>query len=204
MRKSDLKKTHVPLDAAISRYRGFMQRVIDAQQVVSSAQEKRDVAESVLLRLCANWERFVDAHIVDCVNCDPAKLSEHFGVSIPPHPSWDLCHALIIGDSYTDFRSFGDLKGFTKRILLEDSNPFLAVSSVHGKRIDEIYKIRNYLSHYSAKARDSLHKMYKSKYEMTRFLEPGYFVLGYGATRLWNYFDAFAGASAAMLAWCEL
>ena len=115
MRKSNLKRNHQPFDDAVSRYRAFMEKIIGAQRVISTAQEKRDVAESVLRRLCANWENFVDEHIVDCVNCDPSQLSEHFGVSIPKHPTWDLCHALIIGDGYTDFRSFGDLKGKDKR-----------------------------------------------------------------------------------------
>ncbi|MDE0034939.1 MAG: hypothetical protein OXU75_17680 [Deltaproteobacteria bacterium] len=54
MRTADLKKTHEWLDASISRYRSFLERVISAQRVISSTEEKRDIAESVLLRLCAN------------------------------------------------------------------------------------------------------------------------------------------------------
>src|SRR5438105_14510776 len=85
MRKSDLKKNHTEFDTALARYRGFMDKIINAEQVVSTAGEKRDVAESVLLRLCANWERFVDAHLVDCVNRDHTQLSKYFAVSIPPN-----------------------------------------------------------------------------------------------------------------------
>jgi hypothetical protein len=203
VRKSDLKRNHQPFDDAIGRYRSFMQKIIDAQRVIGTAQEKRDVAESVLLRLCANWESFVDEHIVDCVNCDPSNLSEHFGVGIPKHPSWDLCHALVIGDGYTDFRSFGDLKGQSKKLLPEDSNPFLAVTTAQAKRIDEVYRIRNYLAHYSKKSRASLMNLYRTEYGMTRFLEPGKFLLGYKARRLWVYFDAFVAASADMRAWCD-
>jgi len=201
MRKSDLKKNHEPFDAALARYRGFISKIISARHVVTSAQEKRDVAESVLIRLCANWESFVDAHLVACVNRDHSQLPDFFGVQIPPNPSWDLCHALIFGDKYRDFRSFGDLKGFTKKILPDRSNPFLAISSAHTAKIDEIYKIRNYLSHYSAKAKRSLRRIYKSVYKMKRFLEPGQFVLAYEARRLWKYFDAFEGASNHMKNW---
>jgi len=201
VRKSDLKKNHAPLDAAIGRYRGFMQKIVEAQRVVSSAEEKRDVAESVLLRLCANWERFIDAHLIDCVNRDHSKLSSHFSVTIPNHPSWDLCHALIIGSSYKDFKSFGDLKGFTKKILPDASNPILQVSNPHSKKIDEVYAIRKYLSHYSTASRRSLHNVYKSEYQMNKFLEPGQFLLAYKARRLWSYFDAFEGASNEMYAW---
>lgn len=202
MRKSDLKKNHGPLDGAIERYRVFMDKIINAQRVISTAAEKRDIAESVLLRLCACWERFIDEHLVDCVNRDHTKLSQHFAVTIPGNPSWDLCHALIIGSSYKDFRSFGDLKGYSKKILPDQSNPFLQVSTAHTKKIDEVYAIRNYLSHYSAASRRTLMNVYKTEYQMGKFLEPGQFVLAYNAKRLWAYFDAFQGASADMLAWC--
>lgn len=201
MRKSDLQKNHEPFDAAVTRYRNFMQKIISAKHTVNSAQEKRDVVESVLLRLCANWESFIDAHLVDCVNCDSSKLSEYFSVAIPTNPDWGLCHALIFGNSYQDFKNFGDLKGFTKKVLPDNSNPFLQISRTHTEKIDEVYKIRNYLSHYSSVSRRALMKVYKEKYQMSRFLEPGYFVLGYSAMRLWQYFNAFEGASNDMKRW---
>lgn len=202
MRKSDLKKNHKSLDDAIARYRAFVDKIINAQRVISTAEEKRDIAESVLLRLCACWERFIDEHLVDCVNRDHTKLGQHFAVTIPDNPSWDLCHALIIGASYRDFRSLGDLKGYSKKILPDDSNPFLQISRAHARKIDEVYTIRNYLSHYSAASRRALMNVYKNEYEMNNFLEPGQFVLAYNAKRLWAYFDAFERASAEMLAWC--
>ena len=43
--------------------------------------------------------------------------------------------------------------------------------------------------------------MYKATYQMTRFLEPGQFVLARNAQRLWSYFDAFEGASNDMKGW---
>lgn len=201
MRKSDLGRNHEPFDAAVSRYRQFMDKVINAQRVVSTAQEKRDLAESVMLRLCANWESFIDEHLVDCVNCDHSQLGEYLGVSIPPNPTKDLCQALVFGDGYKDFRSFGELKGYTKKLLPDDSNPFLAVSAAHTRKIDEVYKIRNYLSHYSSKAYRSLHAMYKTEYQLKRFYEPGFFLLANSARRLWVYIDAFEGASTNMKSW---
>jgi len=196
--KADLRINHVYLDDAITRYRHFLQRVIDGDKVVSTTGERRDIAESVLLRLCANWERFVDHHLVDCVNRDSSRLSKAFAVTIPRHPSWDLCHALIIGMGYTDFKSFADLKRYAKRLLPEGSNPFLAVGPRHAKRIDEVFCLRNYLSHYSASAKRAHMRLYSDEYKMQKFLEPGYFVLGYNARRLWSYFEAFEGASTDM------
>ena len=89
MRKADLKKNHKPFDESVARYRGFMEKIVNAQRVVASAQEKRDLAESVLIRLCANWESFVDRHLVGCVNRDHSKLSDFLGVSVPKNPSWE-------------------------------------------------------------------------------------------------------------------
>lgn len=200
MRKSDLKRNHVSLDAAIARYRAFMEKILNAGRVISTAEEKRDIAESVILRLCANWERFVDEHLVDCANCDHTRLSEYFAVTIPNNPSWDLCHALIIGATYKDFKSLGDLKGYSKKILPDTSNPFLYIRKAHSTKIDEVYTIRNYLSHYSAASARALKRVYKERYALRRFLEPGQFVLAYDAKRLWAYFDAFEGASASMRA----
>jgi hypothetical protein len=202
MRKSDLKKNHDAFDEAIARYRSFLNRIVDAQRVIREAQEKRDLAESVLLRVCANWESFVDEHLVDCVNRDHSRLSDFLGVSIPSNPSKDLCHALLFGDSYRDFRSFGDLKGFSKKVLPPESNPFLVVKATSFNRIDEVYRIRNYISHYSTRSKRSLMAMYREKYNYDRFLEPGQFLLAYKAKRLWAYFDAFQKASQDMREWC--
>jgi hypothetical protein len=51
MRKADLKKNHKSLDDSIARYRTFLEKIIAAQRVISRVQDKRDIAESVLLRL---------------------------------------------------------------------------------------------------------------------------------------------------------
>lgn len=201
MRKADLKHNHKSLDDAIQRYRAFMSRVITAQRVIKLAQEKRDVAESVLLRLCAHWESFVDEHLVDCVNVDSSKLEEFLGVPVPANPSKNLCTALIFGDGYRDFPSYGQLKSFTKKLLPASSNPFLEVTPTLAKRIDEVYTIRNYLAHYSARSKRALHRLYIAEYGMNNFLQPGQFLLAYSAKRLWTYFDAFEGASTKMKAW---
>lgn len=202
MKKADLEQNHDPFDAAVARYRGFMARVIEAQRVIRTKTEKQDVAESVLLRLCAHWECFVDEHLVDCVNCDHSRLNEFLGVSIPRHPSRNVCQAVLFAGSYKDFKSFGDLKGFSKKVLHDESNPFLAVSAPHSTKIDEAFKIRNYLAHYSGVARRALDRMYEQSYNMGRFEEPGRFLLAHSGRRLWAYFDAFGGASADMKAWC--
>jgi hypothetical protein len=116
-------------------------------------------------------------------------------VTIPPHPTRDLCEGLLFGGSYRDFKSFGDLKGYAKKILPDQSNPFLAVAQGNSAKIDEVFKIRNYLAHYSSAARRSLDRLYKANYKLKRFVEPGRFLRANCGKRLWAYFDAFEGAS---------
>ena len=203
MRKADLRQNHKLLDDSIDRYREFLKRVIKAKSVIRTRQEKRDIAESVLLRLCANWERFLEEHLIDCVNVNPSGLDKFLGVPVPTHPSKALCGALIFSDKYRSFASFDELKGFSRKLLPDDSNPFLAVTRKQIKYINEVYKIRNYLSHYSSKSKRLLQEMYNREYELNSFLQPGHFLLSHNAGRLWTYFEAFEGASDRMKAWCE-
>ncbi len=201
MRKADLAKNHQQFDRALARYRNFTKRIISAQRVISKKTEKEDLIESVLLRLCAIWERFVDEHLVDCVNVDHSKLNEYLGVPIPRNPTRNLCEALLIGANYLDFRGFGQLKGYSKKILPDASNPFLAVGSSRINKLDETFKLRNYLAHYSSASRRSLDQMYKNVYKLGKFVEPGRFLIAYDGSRLWKYFDAFEGASQDMKDW---
>ncbi len=203
MRKADIIKRHDEFFYTVEWYEGFLQKIISARRVLGDAEVKRELAESIILRLCAHWEYYIDELLIACVNRDHSKLSEFFGVTIPEHPSQELCQALIFGDGYRDFPSFGALKGFSKKILKEESNPFLSIQGENWKLIDEVYAIRNYLSHYSRKARRSLFHMYKSNHQMSRFYEPGQFLLAYNASRFDDYFRAFAGASNDMKIWLE-
>ena len=45
----------------------------------------------------------------------------------------------------------GELVGFSKKLLPKESNPFLKITQGQKKKIDEFYKIRNYLAHYSGR-----------------------------------------------------
>lgn len=201
MRKSDLRARHARFDSAVERYRSFSHKVLNAQRVINTKQEKQDLAESVVLRLVANWESFVDEHLVACVNRDHSKMHDFLGVAIPPNPNMNLCRALIFGDGYRDFPDTGALIGFSKKLLPESSNPFLAISKSHRNKIDDIYKLRNYLAHYSVKSYRVLWGMLKTKYQYERWIEPGKFLLAANGRRLWECFDAFEGASADMQAW---
>jgi len=201
MNKSDLKARHSGFEEAVERYKSFTDKVLSAKKVIRTKQEKRDLAESVILRLVANWEGFVDEHLVACVNRDHRRLHEFLGVTIPPNPNMNLCRALLFGGGYRDFPSTGDLIGFSKKVLPDESNPFPEISKSNRNKIDDLYKVRNYLAHYSARSSRALWQMYKTKYHYKRWIEPGRFLLANGGDRLWQYFDAFEGASKDMQKW---
>jgi hypothetical protein len=48
VKKADLEHNHDPFDQALTRYRGFMERIVEAQRVIRTRTEKQDIAESAL------------------------------------------------------------------------------------------------------------------------------------------------------------
>jgi len=90
MRKADLLARHDGFRYDVDWYRDFLNRVTAARRVLSAAVDKREVAEMIVLRLCAHWEYYIDELLVAAINRDHSRLSEHFGVTIPPHPSKEL------------------------------------------------------------------------------------------------------------------
>jgi hypothetical protein len=195
MRKADLRKDHRVFKQALAKYADLLVRLLHAQRVVSSTADKREIAEAVLLRICAHWEAFVDEQLIDCVNLDSSALATHIGLDLPKHLNKNMCEAILMRDGYLDFRSVGNIKGFARKVLVPKYNPFDKISNPTADKIDQVYKLRNYISHRSWASQRALMSMYSSKYKMRRFLEPGQFLLGYEAEKLAAYVEAFVDAS---------
>jgi hypothetical protein len=197
MRKADLRKNHKEFDDIVDWYGFFLTRVLRAK-IEILAEDKREIAESVLLRLCAYWESFVEKELVDCANIDCSRLSEHVGVPLPEHLTLATCQAIVLGGRYLNWRSIGELKGLAKKVLPDHVNPFGKITSSTGQKIDEAYIIRNYLSHQSTASRRALMQMYEARYNLSRFKEPGAFLLANNNVRLVEYGKAFIRASVEM------
>jgi len=75
------------------------------------------------------------------------------------------------------FKSISDLQGQSKKILVTKYNPFFYINKDDAARIDELFCIRNYLSHYSDLAERRLHSIYKKHLRSGRFREPGHFLM---------------------------
>lgn len=179
-------------------YVDFLDRILGAQRVVGSIEDKREIAESTLLRICAYWESFVDEELVDCANIDSSTLPEFTGVRLPTNLPRAVCEAILFRGGYLDFPSVGALKGFAKRALAETVNPFAKIRPATAAKIDEVFTIRNYLAHQSKASRRALMKMYRENYDLGRFQEPGRFLLANNAQMLAEYIGAFIDASQQM------
>jgi len=194
MRKADLSKNHQKFESTLVDYANYLDRLLNALRVVRP-HDKKEIAEGAFLKLCARWESFVDEELVDCVNIDCSKLADFVDAQLPKNLSLDMCRAIIFRGGYLDFRSVAQLKEFAKKILPDHVNPFRLIRSLTARKIDEMLIIRNYLSHYSRKARRALFAIYKQSYSMQVFREPAHFLLANRARRFIEYFRALMDAS---------
>jgi len=83
-------------------------------------------------------------------------------------------------------------------VLCDVNNPFKLIANPTANKIDEVYIIRNYLSHLSTKSERSLRQMYQDSYKLNNFRRPGDFLLSYNAKRLFQYVEAFFHSSQQM------
>jgi len=197
VRKADLRKNHISFEGSVRRYEDFSNRLLSAQRVVRK-QDKKEIAEATLLKLCALWESFVDHELLDCLNINSTKLSQYLDVKLPRNLNRKLCQAILFREGYLDFKNVGSLKGFAKNILPPDANPFRNIDNPTAAKIDEMFVIRNYLSHRSFAAKRSLTKMYWKNYRMRHFREPGTFLNASNAKRLVGYVQSLKRASKQM------
>jgi len=182
-------------------YIDFLERTIGAERaapVGGTKDDKAEIIESSIIRVCALWETLVENDLIDCLNLDSTKLSKYLQLDLPDHLNKDLCEAILLGTTYLDFKKVGNIKGFAKNILPPYINPFRLIEGPTEKKIDEAYTMRNYISHYSSKAKRGLCRMYQNSYNIRRFREPGDFLLSYGGNRLNPYITAFLDASEQM------
>ena len=197
MRKADLAKNHDWFEEDMDWYIGFLDRMLGAKRVVNH-EDKLEILESLVIRLCALWEAFIEDELIDCLNIDCSKYREELQLKLPQHPTTDLCEAILVGPRYLDFKNASDIKGFAKNILPEDVNPFNLIRPATEKRINELYIMRNYLSHYSGKSRRTLMKMYQNSWGLKNFCQPGDFLIAYRGKRLIKYIAALLDASEQM------
>ena len=138
--------------------------------------EKQQIHEAFVLKICAIWEILVEDVLVECLRCDTSSYSKTKGITLPKKLTKNLCKGLVSGLGYFDFRDMGDLRGKAKKILADNYNPFKEILPREIKKINEFYIMRNYIAHRSNTSKQALMRMYKSRYGMEKFRQPGDFL----------------------------
>jgi len=202
MRKSSLKKTFGFFREWTNWDIDFLNKVYNTHRMKDShkesRKEKEQIVEAFVFKICANWEVFTEDLLIDCLNKDTMQFANHTGFRIPKHLSRDVCKAMIVGVGYIDFKNVSHLKGFAKKILVPDNNPFKEIcQKPTSDKIDEFYTMRNYLAHYSYAAARKLEGVYKKK--GIKFREPGDYLLSFerknSKRRINVYINAFVKAA---------
>lgn len=205
MRKSSFKKSHQEFEKWLDLYEAYMEELA---QITAAKFAKRpiktEIIEALVLRVAVRWERVVEEDIITSLNRDSSAYAAALGLRLRKHLSRDECIAMLIGTRYLDFKSVSDIKSFGTRYLTIKYNPFSGITTAAQNRIDQFFKIRNLLAHYSSFAFRSYRRMMKQDFKFTRIPEPGAFLLSKsppGGPHRWHeFFQAFRLASSNMLA----
>ena len=200
MRKTSLPLAFDDFNDSLQTYAGFAGKIASSQRVIRYKWEKTELLEAFALRLVTLWEVFVEDVVVACLNRDTSKYAEFRGLVLRKHLSADECRAMLTGLGYFDCRSVGEIQRIARQVLV--FNPFAVIPKAESRKIDELMIMRNYLAHYSGKAKRTLNNVYKNTYHMQRFREPGNFLWANtrrgGQMRFYVYLDALHDAASAM------
>ena len=177
MRKASFDRTLLNFHVNMNWEIDILMKIETAKAVVKSIAVKQSIFEAFVLSICANWEILVEELLVDCLNKDASKYCDYTGYKLRRHLSRDECKAILIGINYLDFKSTENLKEISSNILIPECNPFIKIPAANGRKINEFFKIRNYLAHRSDAAKRSLLKLYQDRYGLKTFVEPGRFLL---------------------------
>jgi len=179
MKFKSILKNHEQFESAVEDIVAYAQEVIADLPYKNqiSVKEKHILLEALILKMCALWGKFVEEELVYAAYLNTKKLSQLMGVNINTKLTTEITRALIFSDTYRSFRGIDDLIHFSKKVIEDQYNPFTQITLSQKNNILFTYKIRNYLSHYSRYSRRALFSAYKERYNYTRFLEPGKFLL---------------------------
>ena len=176
MRKSSIDNTFLDFYGNMGIDIDFLMKIAAARQVVKSTDEKRRVFEAFVFSICTNWDTLVETLLINCFNKDTSRYRNHTGYNIPKHLPRETCQAIVLGISYFDFKNMAELRKISKYWLVPQYNTFKTIHKDNTRMIDDFYKIRNYLAHYSDVSRRSLEKVY-IHYGYKTFRRPGEFLL---------------------------
>ncbi|TET58741.1 MAG: hypothetical protein E3J52_07665 [Promethearchaeota archaeon] len=179
MKFKSILKNHKQFESAVEDIIQYAQEIIADLPYKSpiSSKEKHILLEALILKICALWEKFIEAEIIYATCFNTKKLSQVMGLNHMTKLNPKLVRAIIFSDTYRSFQDIDYLVYFSKKVIENKYNPFIRIRPYQKKNILFTYKIRNYLSHYSEYSKRALFSDYKKSYNYKKFLEPGKFLL---------------------------
>jgi len=190
MKKRYLEDLFSTLEENLDWYLDFFQKVIEAQRVLGQREEKKEISEMIILRLCATWEYYTEKILICCFSMNTKKYADFYGIRLRKSINIGIAERLLLGTNYKDFKSVGDLRGFAKKYLEDKYNPFTNIVRSHRVEIDYLFILRNYLTHYSSFAKKQVAKYYNDVLKVRRWHEPGYFLIGHDGKLMIKFIHA--------------
>lgn len=176
-------------------YKDFLNKIANTKSKILKTKEKKEIFEGIVVKITAIWEVLAEDLLTDCLTFDTTRYAETKGMRLPKRPNRSLCHSLITGHGYFNFKNTENLKSTARKILVDKYNPFNKITKRQCKKIDDFYTLRQYIAHLSNTSKQNLLKTYKNRYHLKRFREPGYFLLSRdketNQIRFFNYIDIF-------------
>lgn len=203
MRKASAKDTLENLMYWLNKYQLTLDAVLGCPAESFDKEQKAELVEALVMKLCTIWSVSAEDLLIDCLNRNSERYAEFMNAPrLAKHIPRLQCEFMLTGIGYFDVKSVSDMKKKAQDILTEQNNPFKAIANVDKMKIDELFTIRNYITHYSRQAERKLSNIYKKTHNMKKFEQPGYFLSALGGRprkpRLHAYIEAIRSACKSM------
>ena len=197
MLTAELQEIHDRFSRDLVFHRGFLTKWAGLESPLDREGQKY-LIESFIRCVPGQWERFWFALLVASLHHDP-RLVQGSENALGTQPSMKDCEEHILeGKNYLKFHQAMGLVDYSKTILFDEHNPFLAIEG-YCRLIDEVYVIRNYLVHYSGSSEDILVDWCELEYGI-KWDGLNRFLLENNGERLWGYVEMFENVSREMRA----
>ena len=160
--------------------------------------EKGIVAEGILLKSCALWEKFLEKEVVILVSFDTTKIINEVKLPLNTKLNLRLIKAILFTNCFRDFHDIERSKNFFNTFIVNKYNPFIKIPKDLLNQADFTYKIRNYLAHNSDFAKNLLMNHLKKHFNYANFIEPSKFLIQKNGKNLIHLIHNFSLLSASM------
>ncbi len=201
MSGKNITKNHRILEESIEEIITYGLEIISSnfeKSKLFGEKEKITIIEGLLLRACAIWEKFIETEIIYLVNMDKSYLLNELELPQNSVLNLKMIKAILFANSYRDFHDIERSKNFFRTFISDKYNLFDEITSDQIRKIKIVYKLRNYLAHYSEFSKKKLHKEYIKIYNYSNFMEPGRFLIKNNGEYFENLIHNFCLVSATM------